>query len=54
LIVKNGLDITAPTVYVKKLNVSNYIEMKWADGNWYKIYIDENGSLQVQKIDITY
>jgi hypothetical protein len=28
LIVKNGLDITAPTVYVKKLNVSNYIEMK--------------------------
>jgi hypothetical protein len=28
IVIKDGLDITAPTVYVKKLNVSNFIEMK--------------------------
>jgi hypothetical protein len=37
-------------VYVKKLNVSNFIEMKWDDGNWYKIYIDKNGNLVHEKI----
>ena len=50
ILVKDGLDITSDNIYVKTLKVSNAIEMRGDDGNYYKIYINSAGSLTVDPI----
>jgi hypothetical protein len=50
MIIKDGLDMTSSTLYVKKINVSKYMEIVGTDGKLYKVYIDKDGILQVQHI----
>lgn len=50
ILVKDGLSIISDNVYVRRINVSSHIEMRAPNGQYYKVYVDNSGSLRTQLI----